>query len=110
MFFFPFWNFLPCLPQDAREAVAQRFNVAINGLPPFRWSESVGMSECSICLVDFDESAECRQLGCSHCFHTKCIDRWWEQRLSCPLCNADPLATSCKAVTREPTSPTSVMA
>lgn len=41
---------------------------------------------CSICYQPMLES-NTRELGCSHRFHTECIERWKEAgRNTCPLC------------------------
>ena len=66
--------------------------------------------ECSICLDEFVEGEEVKQLPCSHFFHAPCIDGWLLKERpatnlellvgmrprvaaavpSCPLCNAVP--------------------
>ncbi|GER33565.1 RING-H2 zinc finger protein [Striga asiatica] len=43
--------------------------------------------ECSICLSEFDRSAEVNRLSCGHVFHRPCLEKWlrcW--RMTCPLC------------------------
>ena len=44
--------------------------------------------ECSICLLDFEESDHVTPLPCDsrHYFHTACIKQWANQKLHCPLC------------------------
>ena len=44
--------------------------------------------ECSICLSEFSEGDICRRLPlpCSHTFHKVCIDEWFVNNSSCPLC------------------------
>jgi len=34
------------------------------------------LKECSICMDDFEENEQLRQLQCNHHFHSKCIDKW----------------------------------
>jgi len=55
--------------------------------------ELVGLTEsqkcCNVCLEDFKEGDEVRQLDCCHAFHKKCIDRWISQVASCPICKKD---------------------
>ena len=41
---------------------------------------------CSICCVDYLKEDLCVKLPCTHCFHSKCIDRWIFVEKSCPLC------------------------
>jgi len=42
---------------------------------------------CAICLEQFKEKEFYRPLECSHCFHKKCIDRWFKrEHTDCPMC------------------------
>ena len=42
---------------------------------------------CPICIDMFKEREFCRKLPCSHCFHKKCIDRWFKkEHVDCPMC------------------------
>lgn len=44
--------------------------------------------ECSICLGDVKPRG-CKQLECGHCFHRRCIKKWFGRgSLTCPLCRA----------------------
>lgn len=43
--------------------------------------------ECSICLDNFKKGECYRTLDCNHCFHKKCIDRWFKKNNDgCPMC------------------------
>ncbi len=44
--------------------------------------------DCPICLMDILEGNVCRALPdpCGHIFHMACIDQWFRQSTSCPLC------------------------
>lgn len=44
------------------------------------------VNTCSVCLTDFAEGDEVRQLKCSHRFHKLCADRWLQLNSSCPNC------------------------
>ena len=45
--------------------------------------------ECPICLENFKINEFYRKLDCSHCFHKRCIDRWFRKDHSdCPMCRA----------------------
>lgn len=49
---------------------------------------------CSICLADYKDSDELRQLpDCGHVFHVRCVDPWLRLHPSCPLCRTSPLPT-----------------
>lgn len=44
-------------------------------------------SSCPICLDNFKAGEYYRNLDCTHCFHKKCIDRWFKKDHSeCPMC------------------------
>ena len=50
--------------------------------------------QCSICMMDFEETDSKVVLGCSHKFHYNCILRWnlqssEDNHRSCPLCRED---------------------
>jgi hypothetical protein len=66
----------------------------VNGLPTkvfqlskYRENEP---SECAICLEDFVDDDQLRQLPCRHEFHIECIDPWLTTRKRfCPICKQD---------------------
>ncbi|KAJ7524314.1 hypothetical protein O6H91_17G002100 [Diphasiastrum complanatum] len=43
-------------------------------------------AECCICLANYDDGVELRELPCSHHFHCLCIDKWLRINATCPLC------------------------
>lgn len=42
---------------------------------------------CSICIESIQTKYKFTFSNCSHFFHYKCINRWLEEKQSCPLCN-----------------------
>ncbi|XP_018488348.1 NEP1-interacting protein 2 [Raphanus sativus] len=44
---------------------------------------------CSICLQDYQLGEIARTFCCDHMFHLPCIDSWFLERPSCPLCRRD---------------------
>ncbi|KAK7394851.1 hypothetical protein VNO78_15392 [Psophocarpus tetragonolobus] len=50
-------------------------------------------AECCICLSDYDDGAELRELPCNHHFHCTCIDKWLLINATCPLCKFNILRT-----------------
>nr|AAW27181.1 SJCHGC07006 protein [Schistosoma japonicum] len=44
---------------------------------------------CMICLDDYVESQQIRQMRCLHEFHASCVDKWLKTKRTCPLCRAD---------------------
>ncbi|XP_019193956.1 PREDICTED: E3 ubiquitin protein ligase RIE1-like [Ipomoea nil] len=45
--------------------------------------------ECCICLAQYRDKEEMRQLPCSHVFHLNCVDQWLRIISCCPLCKKD---------------------
>ncbi|GJN17946.1 hypothetical protein PR202_gb05054 [Eleusine coracana subsp. coracana] len=45
--------------------------------------------QCCICLAQYRDKEEVRQLPCTHMFHLKCVDRWLRIISSCPLCKQE---------------------
>ena len=41
---------------------------------------------CSICLAEYEDGDQLRQLGCKHHYHVSCIDEWLRLNAKCPLC------------------------
>jgi hypothetical protein len=44
--------------------------------------------DCAICLMAFGEDDDVTPLPCDirHYFHTACIEDWFKQNTTCPLC------------------------
>jgi hypothetical protein len=91
--YFPEWHGIgeydigeipPSIPRGAAPEVVER-------LPLVEYAAAEGWCEsaCSICLGDFEEGELLRELPCSHKFHGPCVDRWLQQRRTCPLCVHD---------------------
>lgn len=43
---------------------------------------------CSICLSEYAEGDECRELQCKHRFHRICLEKWLQESrpATCPIC------------------------
>lgn len=51
---------------------------------------AVGTGDCAVCLAEFEHGEEARALPrCGHRFHVECIDAWFRENSTCPLCRAD---------------------
>lgn len=46
-------------------------------------------SVCCICLSNYEEDDEVRELMCTHFFHTECVDKWLKLNACCPLCKSE---------------------
>lgn len=44
---------------------------------------------CAICYDDFKHHERYRELPCKHEFHKRCIDKWFESSVVCPMCRQD---------------------
>lgn len=47
------------------------------------------ITECSICLIDFEKSDMVSITKCNHVFHNKCIEEWSHYKHDCPVCRDD---------------------
>lgn len=45
-------------------------------------------TNCAICM-ERGESQQWRKLRCSHYFHKRCVDTWFQLNVNCPVCRAD---------------------
>ncbi|CAN7092068.1 hypothetical protein BRARA_I02302 [Brassica rapa] len=53
---------------------------------PIERSLSSEDAECCICLCEYEDGVELRELPCNHHFHCTCIDKWLHINSRCPLC------------------------
>lgn len=44
---------------------------------------------CCICLAQYVDNDELRELPCAHLFHSECVDKWLKINASCPLCKLE---------------------
>ncbi|XP_057530391.1 probable E3 ubiquitin-protein ligase XERICO [Amaranthus tricolor] len=44
--------------------------------------------ECCVCLCKFKDEEEVSELSCKHFFHKNCLDKWFNQHSTCPLCRS----------------------
>lgn len=64
----------------------------LDKIPAMRYECQCRSTQCYVCLEDFDKDNEdemIRNLPCEHAFHTKCIDKWFENAPTCPVCKRD---------------------
>jgi hypothetical protein len=45
--------------------------------------------ECTICFDKFVKNERYRELPCKHMFHKRCVDRWFDKSVNCPMCRQD---------------------
>lgn len=59
----------------------------INSYPAFKFEETKGDEHnCAVCLDKLKNGCMVKALGCSHKYHSKCINDWLKVKLKCPLC------------------------
>lgn len=46
---------------------------------------------CPICLVEFSENEQVKELPCQHLFHPPCVDTWLNVSQLCPMCKSSVL-------------------
>ncbi|KAK7262417.1 hypothetical protein RJT34_29990 [Clitoria ternatea] len=84
------------IPGDASLQLQSRgleFSV-VKSLPMSQFKKNEGDVEhktmnidCAICLGEYEEGEWLKLLpNCSHRFHIRCIDTWFESHSNCPLC------------------------
>ncbi|CAN0910465.1 Brassinosteroid-responsive RING protein 1 [Linum grandiflorum] len=80
------------IPADFLEpnsSAAVDSNSSAEILPVVKFADLVDPPEsCAVCLYDFEEEDEIRNLAnCRHVFHKDCLDRWMGyDRRTCPMC------------------------
>lgn len=95
-----------------REAIPLRI-VLQELLPDISIMKQVGPPErhthlndetCAICLEPYCRREYFRQLACGHCFHKKCIDKYYRKNtvVNCPFCRRDYLKDHLQSCLREP--------
>lgn len=57
--------------------------------------ESPSETMCSICRIPFDNNSIIRKIKhCNHYFHINCIDNWFKENRTCPVCRHDLTSTT----------------
>ncbi|ESN95476.1 hypothetical protein HELRODRAFT_153046, partial [Helobdella robusta] len=56
---------------------------------------------CVICVKKFTEKEFLYMLHCGHAFHMECLNRWFEEKQSCPYCRQNVIVGSFTEYRRE---------
>uniref|UniRef100_H3HC57 RING-type domain-containing protein n=1 Tax=Phytophthora ramorum TaxID=164328 RepID=H3HC57_PHYRM len=60
---------------------------------------------CPICLIEFEDGEDVRNLPCKHIFHVACIDEWLRRNTSCPMCKSNVDLDAVDISVEQPTTP-----
>jgi len=75
------------VPQD--DVVVSLPQDCIKQMPSKKVKHTENMEPCSICFNDFNKGERYRKLPCNHQFHKRCIDKWFNESVKCPMCRQD---------------------
>jgi hypothetical protein len=67
----------------------QQSNPTLHRPGPSRQAVPAASDSCTICLDHVGTNGGCKILTCRHAFCRGCIDRWWNESRSCPVCRDD---------------------
>ncbi|MBA0772670.1 hypothetical protein Gotri_008010, partial [Gossypium trilobum] len=62
---------------------------AMDTLPSVNISKhnlSSEFNQCAVCMDEFEDGTEAKQMPCKHLYHKDCIFPWLELHNSCPVC------------------------
>lgn len=73
--------------QDHHERLTQR---VLENLPTHAYdascSDTFAQTDCAICLGEFEDGDQMRELPCKHSFHADCVASWLNVSHTCPFC------------------------
>lgn len=50
------------------------------------YNENIKQKSCSICLEEYKKNEKIFLSNCEHIFHSKCINSWLNNNITCPIC------------------------
>ncbi|KAJ4897788.1 E3 ubiquitin-protein ligase RING1-like [Raphanus sativus] len=62
---------------------------AVEGLPTVKVTKDMmrsEMNQCAVCMDEFEDGGDVKQMPCKHVFHQDCLMPWLELHNSCPVC------------------------
>ncbi|KAL8502619.1 hypothetical protein ACS0TY_021669 [Phlomoides rotata] len=80
---------LSMISLPAQESVVDSFPVKIHKKSE-KLESADDVSQCYICLAEYEEGDKIRVLPCHHEYHVSCVDKWLKEIHGvCPLCRGD---------------------
>jgi hypothetical protein len=62
----------------------------LNTIPIKKYTNQTPLADpCAVCQNHYKNDDLYRTLFCQHNFHTQCIDKWFEDHVTCPMCRSD---------------------
>lgn len=93
---FSFLNPIQAAPRLSIQELSQNTSLEICEINGDEMLEE-GMTnqmQCAICHTDIQNNTIVRKINiCGHQFHPQCIDRWFENNSTCPLCRQSVLSS-----------------
>ena len=68
-----------------------RTSCSLNKTSSSKKSQLSSSKTCAICLEDYQNKDRLRNLQCLHDFHQSCVDEWFRDKATCPICKKDPM-------------------
>ncbi|XP_041498706.1 E3 ubiquitin-protein ligase RLIM-like [Microtus oregoni] len=68
-------------------------NVQINNLATRSFAENDALKTCTVCMTQYTEGDRICELPCSHEYHVPCIERWFWEHNTCPVCRTVVLSS-----------------
>ncbi|XP_064399565.1 uncharacterized protein LOC135346024 isoform X2 [Halichondria panicea] len=75
-------NIGPARPQGLTKATLDR-------LPVHMWERSNEEQKCVVCMCSYEAKERVRFLPCTHNYHQDCIDQWFKDHSTCPICRVE---------------------
>lgn len=87
-----FQDMLNTLQRQEEDVIVPLPQEIINNIGITNYSQEIYSEHdptCAICQEDYIENENIRELPCEHLFHQDCIDEWFSENVSCPICRKD---------------------
>jgi hypothetical protein len=73
--------------EEIEKATCRRVYTKSEDHPEDHDDEMTCRYECILCLAEYADGDQLRELSCEHMFHADCVDEWLQRNKTCPLCS-----------------------